>query len=62
MVMLFLVFFPIFTRLRHAAFEARRWAESDHAPAASSDSSDGGRLMFDKFNLATGILALLLFA
>ncbi len=42
MVMVFLVFFPIFTRLRHAAFEARRWAESDHAPAASSDSSDGG--------------------
>jgi hypothetical protein len=40
-VMLFLVFFPIFTRLRHGAFEARRWAESDHAPAASSDSSDG---------------------
>jgi len=42
MVMVFLAFFPIFTRLRHAAFEARRWAESDHAPAASSDSSDGG--------------------
>jgi hypothetical protein len=40
-VMLFLVFFPVFTRLRHGAFEARRWAESDHAPAASSDSSDG---------------------
>ena len=40
MVMLFLVFFPVFTRLRFAAFEARRWAESDHAPAASSDSSD----------------------
>ncbi len=41
MVLLFLVFFPVFTRLRFAAFEARRWAESDHAPAASSDSSDG---------------------
>jgi hypothetical protein len=40
MVLLFLVFFPVFTRLRFAAFEARRWAESDHAPA-SSDSSDG---------------------
>lgn len=40
MVMLFLVIFPIFTRLRHAAFEASRWAESDHAPAASSDSDD----------------------
>ena len=41
MVMLFLVFFPVFTRLRFAAFEARRWAESDHAPAASGGCSDG---------------------
>lgn len=41
MVMLFLVFFPIFTRLRHAAFEAARWAESDHAPVSGGDSSDG---------------------
>ena len=41
MLMIFLIFFPVFTRLRHAAFEARRWAESDHAPAASSESSDG---------------------
>ena len=41
MVLLFLVFFPVFTRLRFAAFEARRWAESDHAPTASGDSSDG---------------------
>lgn len=40
MAMLFLVVFPVFTRLRHAAFEARRWAESDHAPE-SSDDSDG---------------------
>lgn len=38
LVMLFLVIFPIFTRLRHAAFEAKRWAESDHAPATSNDS------------------------
>ena len=35
------VVFPVFTRLRFAAFEARRWAESDHAPAASGDASDG---------------------
>ncbi len=40
-VMIFLALFPIFTRLRHAAFEAARWAESDHAPASSSDSADG---------------------
>ena len=39
--MLFLVIFPVFTRLRHAAFETRRWAESDHAPE-SSDESDAG--------------------
>jgi ribosomal protein L37AE/L43A len=40
MVLLFLTLFPVFTHLRHAAFEARRWAESDHAPE-SSDDSDG---------------------
>lgn len=40
LVMIFLIIFPIFTRLRHAAFEARRWMESDHPPA-SSDDSDG---------------------
>ena len=38
LVMIFLVIFPIFTRLRLAAFEAKRWAESDHAPITSSDS------------------------
>jgi hypothetical protein len=38
LVMLFLVIFPVITRLRHAAFEARRWAESDHAPASSGDA------------------------
>ena len=40
-VLLFLATFPIFTYLRHAAFESGRWAESDHAPVSSSDSSDG---------------------
>jgi ribosomal protein L37AE/L43A len=40
MVLLFLTIFPLFTHLRHAAFEAKRWAESDHAPV-SSDDSDG---------------------
>jgi ribosomal protein L37AE/L43A len=38
MVMIFLIIFPIFTRLRLAAFEAKRWSESDHAPVSSSDS------------------------
>ena len=42
MVMLFLAAFPFFTRLRQAAFEARRWAESDHAPAASSGDAVEG--------------------
>ncbi|MBS1139143.1 MAG: hypothetical protein H6R13_596 [Proteobacteria bacterium] len=41
LVMLFLLVFPIFTIMRRAAFEGRRWAESDHAPV-SSDDSDGG--------------------
>lgn len=41
LVLLFLAAFPVFTRLRHAAFEARRWAGSDHAPAADdADNSD----------------------
>ena len=40
LVMIFLIIFPIFTAMRHAAFEARRWAESDHAPV-SSDDADG---------------------
>lgn len=40
MLMIFLVVFPIFTRLRHAAFEGGRWAESDHAPLASDDSDE----------------------
>jgi hypothetical protein len=41
MVLIFLTFFPFFAQLRHAAFEAGRWAESDHAPDSGGDSSDG---------------------
>jgi hypothetical protein len=41
LVMIFLAIFPLFAYFRHAAFEARRWAESDHAPV-SSDDADGG--------------------
>ncbi|HJW23538.1 MAG TPA: DUF4178 domain-containing protein [Rhodocyclaceae bacterium] len=40
LVMIFLALFPVFSHLRHAAFEAGRWAESDHAPAADDDSGD----------------------
>ncbi|HXE39252.1 MAG TPA: DUF4178 domain-containing protein, partial [Azonexus sp.] len=40
LVLLFLVIFPIFTRLRQAAFEAGRWAESDHAPVSSDDTDE----------------------
>ena len=36
-LLLFLVIFPVFTRIRHAAFEVQRWAESDHAPDSSED-------------------------
>jgi hypothetical protein len=38
LVMIFLVIFPIFTRMRHAAFEAKRWGNSDFPPVTSSDS------------------------
>jgi len=39
LVLLFLVAFPIFTRIRRAAFEIKRWAESDH-PIVTSGSDD----------------------
>ena len=38
LLMIYLIIFPIFTRLRLAAFEGRRWSESDHAPVSSGDS------------------------
>ena len=40
LVIIFLLLFPIFSWLRRAAFETRRWSESDHAPVASDDSDD----------------------
>ncbi|MFZ2266111.1 MAG: DUF4178 domain-containing protein [Azonexus sp.] len=40
LLMLCLMAFPIFTRLRLAAFEVRRWAESDHAPVAADDDEE----------------------
>ncbi len=38
LVMIFIIIFPVFSTMRHAAFEARRWAESDHAPETGDDS------------------------
>lgn len=37
-LMIFLLVFPVFSRMRRASFEASRWMESDHAPV--SDDSD----------------------
>jgi len=40
LLMVFLAAFPVFSRLRHAAFEGRRWINSDHAPVAADDGED----------------------
>ena len=40
LLMIFLVAFPVFTRMRVAGFETRRWMESDHPPANSKDGDD----------------------
>ena len=40
-LMIFLALFPVLVFMRRAAFETSRWAESDHAPVSSGDSSDG---------------------
>lgn len=37
-VLIFLAAFPVFAALRTAAFETRRWAESDHAPEGGDDA------------------------
>lgn len=36
-LMMFLMAFPIFSRMRYAAFETSRWMESDHAPVSDDD-------------------------
>ena len=40
-LMIFLGLFPMLAFMRRAAFETSRWADSDHAPVSSGDSSDG---------------------
>jgi len=40
LVIVFLLVFPLFTTMRRAAFEGRRWAESDHAPSSDTDPDE----------------------
>lgn len=40
MVMIFLIIFPIYTRIRRSSFETSRWAESDYAPADDDDEDE----------------------
>ncbi|HRE18484.1 MAG TPA: DUF4178 domain-containing protein [Rhodocyclaceae bacterium] len=40
LIMIFLVVFPLFSRMRYAAFETSRWAESDHAPVSDDDDDE----------------------
>ena len=39
-LMIFLMIFPIVSRMRYASFEASRWMESDHAPVSDDDSDE----------------------
>ena len=39
-LMLFLMFFPVFSRMRLASFETSRWSESDHAPSSDDDDDE----------------------
>jgi hypothetical protein len=40
LLLIFLIAFPIFASMRKAAFETRRWMESDHAPVSSDGDDD----------------------
>ncbi|MBS1197029.1 MAG: hypothetical protein H6R18_814 [Proteobacteria bacterium] len=40
MVMIFLMIFPIWSRIRRSGFESSRWAESDYAPDSDEDDDE----------------------